>query len=309
MSQKFLSIETFVGAGGFYLGFKKCGFHSLYVNDIDENFLKTLTYNNKELRNGTIVDSTPIEKINFKKLRATLNLKKKDLDLILGGPVCKGYSLAGVRDPSDSRNTLYRHQIKLISEFLPKICIIENVPAMRTSLILKSNIDKKKVKEISYIWKQLDVLKGIKAKLTKRGNKLSFKEEKFYKKIKLKKKYYEKFVKKNSVSVIADIERMLKKAGYRVQINNLNAAWYGSHTKRTRTFVVGVRKDIRKEFEFPKISHFDFKTKLNGIKVERKPKPFKTIKEAFELIDYHGQNSQKNDSDNMPMKHAKKIYK
>ena len=75
----------------------------------------------------------------------------------------------------------------------------------------------------------------------------------------------ERFVNKNSVSVITDIETTLKKVGYKVQIKNLNAAWYGSHTKRTRTFVVGVRKDIRKEFEFPKISHFDFKTKLIGV--------------------------------------------
>ena len=70
------------------------------------------------------------------------------------------------------------------------------------------------------LWKQLDVLKGIKAKLTKKGDKLSFKEEKFYKKIKLKKKFYERFVNKNSVSVITDIETTLKKAGYKVQIKN-----------------------------------------------------------------------------------------
>ena len=110
------------------------------------------------------------------------------LDLIFGGPVCKGYSLAGVRDPSDTRNTLYRHQIRMISEFLPKISIIENVPAMRTSLILKSGIEKNKLKEISYVWKQLDIFKGVKAKLTKEGKKLSKKELANYNLIKNKKK-------------------------------------------------------------------------------------------------------------------------
>ena len=60
-----------------------------------------------------------------------LNLKKNEIDVIFGGPVCKGYSLAGVRDPSDIRNTLYRYQLNLIKEFKPKIALIENVPAMR----------------------------------------------------------------------------------------------------------------------------------------------------------------------------------
>ena len=64
----------------------------------------------------------------------------------------------------------------MVSEFLPKISIIENVPGMRTSLILKSSIEKEILKEISFIWKQLDVFKGIKAKFTyfvKKGMKLS----------------------------------------------------------------------------------------------------------------------------------------
>ena len=40
---KLLSIETFVGAGGSYLGLKKAGFKTIYVNEIDKNFAKTLT--------------------------------------------------------------------------------------------------------------------------------------------------------------------------------------------------------------------------------------------------------------------------
>ena len=143
MQKNLISMETFVGAGGSYLGLKKAGFKTIYVNEIDKNFTKTLTYNNEEDLKNCIVDIRPIEDVNFKEIRKKLNLKKKRVDLIFGGPVCKGYSLAGVRDPSDSRNTLYRHQIRMVSEFLPKISIIENVPAMRTSLILKSGIDKK----------------------------------------------------------------------------------------------------------------------------------------------------------------------
>ena len=188
MSQKLISMETFVGAGGSYLGLKKAGFKTVYVNEIDKNFAKTLIHNNKKDLEDCLIDIKPIEEINFKDVRNKLNLKKKVVDLMFGGPVCKGYSLAGVRDPSDIRNTLYRHQLRMISEFLPKISIIENVPAMRTSLILKSGIEKNKLKEISYVWKQLDIFKGMKAKLTKEGKKLSKKEFADYNLIKNKKK-------------------------------------------------------------------------------------------------------------------------
>ena len=228
------------------------------------------------------------------------------MDLIFGGPVCKGYSLAGVRDPSDIRNTLYRHQIRMIAEFLPKISIIENVPAMRTSLILKSGIEKEKLKEISYIWKQLDIFKGLKAKLTKKGKGFSKVELNNYNLIKSKKKKYEDFVKNNSISVIDDISEMLTRLGYKIYIENLNAAWFGSYTKRVRTFVVAVRKDIKKEFIFPTITNFDYKTKLNGFNIVKEPKPFKTIKEAFKELDYKGINSPKNDLDNAPMNHNEK---
>ena len=306
MKNKLTAMETFVGAGGSYLGLKKAGFKTIYVNEIDKNFTKTLTYNNKKDLEKCIVDVKPIEEVNFQKLRNKLNIKKKKLDLIFGGPVCKGYSLAGVRDPSDIRNTLYRHQIRMIAEFLPKISIIENVPAMRTSLILKSGIEKEKLKEISYIWKQLDIFKGLKAKLTKEGKGFSKVELNNYNLIKSKKKKYEDFVKNNSISVIDDISEMLRRLGYKIYIENLNAAWFGSYTKRVRTFVVAVRKDIKKEFIFPTITNFDYKTKLNGFNIVKDPKPFKTIKEAFKELDYKGINSPKNDLDKAPMNHNEK---
>ena len=306
MNQKLISMETFVGAGGSYLGLKKAGFKTIYVNEIDKNFTKSLVHNNKKDLENCLIDTRPIENVNFKSIRKKLNLKKKSVDLIFGGPVCKGYSLAGVRDPSDTRNTLYRHQLRMISEFLPKISIIENVPAMRTSLILKSGIKKKKLKEISYVWKQLDIFKGIKAKLTKEGKKLSKKELHKYNQIKFKKKNFEKFVKNNSLSVIDDIKLSLEKLGYKIYVENLNAAWFGSYTKRIRTFVVAIRKDLKKDFEFPTITNFNYKSKLNGFNIIENPKPFRTIKEAFDELDYNGKNSPQNDLDNAPMRHNEK---
>ena len=60
--------ETFVGAGGSHLGFKNNGFVSKYVNDIDENCLKTLLYNNPDIEKTAYVDNSDIAKNNYVKL-------------------------------------------------------------------------------------------------------------------------------------------------------------------------------------------------------------------------------------------------
>jgi DNA (cytosine-5)-methyltransferase 1 len=305
LRKKYKTIETFVGAGGSFLGFKKAGFEASYVNDIDNDFLKTLVFNNSELNNIT-VDNTSIVKVNFSNLRSKLKIKKKEIDVIFGGPVCKGYSLAGVRDPSDIRNTLYQYQIKLIDEFRPKIALIENVPAMRCSLILKNNTKKSIVDEISYIYKKLDIFKGIKAKLRKENTTLSSGEEKEYSLIKQKKRDYESIIKDNSISVIDDIRERLEAIGYRVKIANLNASWFGSYTKRIRTIVAAVRDDIEYDFEYPEITHHNDDTKKHeDFKYSKNLKRLNTIKDAFSLLDSNKNNPQK-DEDNKAMNHNEK---
>ena len=305
--RKLRTIETFVGAGGSFTGFKKAGFECIYANDIDSDFLKTLVFNNPELEKSALIESIPIEKIDFKKLLLRLNLKKNEIDVIFGGPVCKGYSLAGVRDPSDIRNTLYRYQLNLIKEFKPKIALIENVPAMRKSLIVKSDINKNTLKDISYVWKQLDIFKGIKASLRKKNQDLSDNEQKKYENIKKKKKQYEELIKSNSLSVIDDIEKQLIKIGYRVKIKNLNASWYGSYTKRIRVIIAAVRKDLNKDFVFPEIKFFDSKNRKDTeFSYSNNLKEPLTIKDALKLIDYDNKNSSENDIDNKPMNHDKK---
>jgi site-specific DNA-cytosine methylase len=62
LSDEFTIIETFVGAGGAYLGFKKAGFKSLLVNDIDKDIINTLLLN-KVIENNEYL-LCPIEDIN-----------------------------------------------------------------------------------------------------------------------------------------------------------------------------------------------------------------------------------------------------
>lgn len=57
------------------------------------------------------------------------------IDLIIGGPPCQAYSVAGrVRDENgmkkDYRNYLFEHYLSVVNRYKPKVCIFENVPGM-----------------------------------------------------------------------------------------------------------------------------------------------------------------------------------
>ncbi len=53
-----------------------------------------------------------------------------EVDLLVAGPPCQGFSSAGVRDPEDKRNNLATEAIRVVRQLQPKVVIIENVPGM-----------------------------------------------------------------------------------------------------------------------------------------------------------------------------------
>lgn len=119
----FLSIDLFAGAGGMTTGFKKQGFKLLFANDFDKAALATLSHNHPE----AMTSSESIECLNPFELRQNLKLRKGDLDILLGGPPCQGFSTYGKRDPQDQRNRLYRYFLNFLEEFRPKAFVLENV--------------------------------------------------------------------------------------------------------------------------------------------------------------------------------------
>src|SRR5699024_1914442 len=56
----------------------------------------------------------------------------RELDVIIAGPPCQGFSLTGSRDLNDSRNKLYVAVVHAVEYFKPKAFLIENVPGMAT---------------------------------------------------------------------------------------------------------------------------------------------------------------------------------
>ena len=127
-NNKFHTVDLFAGAGGATQGFSQEGFEPLFANDHEEPALATFQHNHPECKTS----SADIESIDPSELRLSLNLKPGELDVLLGGPPCQGFSTYGKRDPSDYRNGLYQYYLKFLKEFRPKAFVIENVTGMLT---------------------------------------------------------------------------------------------------------------------------------------------------------------------------------
>lgn len=287
--------ETFVGCGGSHNGFKQLGFKDIFVNDNNDVFLESLKKNShsKNLK----FFNNPIEELSKLDILKIANLEKGELDLFFGGVVCKGFSLAGVRNPNDPRNTLYVEQLRITEKLMPKFSVIENVPGM-ANLKITSNRTPKKIKDqVDEVWKYIDKYKGIKADLTKKSKSFSKKELQIISDMKRKKKDLEEFIKSTSISVVEDIQERYDKMGYNFFYDKLKAHNYGAATTRERLILVAVRKDLGIDtFKFPKPTHGR----------EKNLKPYKTVNDALKELDVKGINNPKNDIENRPMNHTEK---
>ena len=61
--------------------------------------------------------------------------KNKTCDVIIGGPPCQAYSMAGLRDPNDPRGKLFEDYVKIVKKLQPKIFVMENVKGILSSKV------------------------------------------------------------------------------------------------------------------------------------------------------------------------------
>ena len=121
-------IDLFCGAGGLSLGFLQGGFNVIAGIDFDDSALKTYGHNikgAKALKEDLFDSKNAIKNIKDK-------LDKQQIDIVIAGPPCQGFSLTGSRDINDSRNKLYVAVVEVVKTFRPKAFLIENVPGMST---------------------------------------------------------------------------------------------------------------------------------------------------------------------------------
>ena len=121
-------IDTFAGCGGLSLGLSQSGFKPVLINEIEPKFAETYYFNhNLSLDSYFCGDIKElVEDADFLSQR-----RFQDLDLIVGGPPCQGFSMANrQRILDDPRNDLYKQFLNLLGQTRPKFFIMENVRGM-----------------------------------------------------------------------------------------------------------------------------------------------------------------------------------
>jgi DNA (cytosine-5)-methyltransferase 1 len=73
-----------------------------------------------------------IRNLTGAQLLEPLGLDVGELDVIVGGPPCQGFSAAGKREVMDPRNSLVFEYARIITEIQPKAFVMENVPQIES---------------------------------------------------------------------------------------------------------------------------------------------------------------------------------
>jgi len=121
------TIDLFAGAGGITEGFRQAGATCVFANDFNQHACETFRHNHPGLK--TVAG--PIQELDTTRIRKQAQLQKGELDVLVGGPPCQGFSInAPERFLEDPRNSLFKHYLRFVDEFAPKLFMFENVPGM-----------------------------------------------------------------------------------------------------------------------------------------------------------------------------------
>ena len=126
MPKKYNLIDLFCGCGGFSLGFQQAGF--TIAMGIDNWMDATVTYKNNF--NKAIVLNEDIKDVDGKKIIDMFGEGLDEVDVIIGGPPCQGFSVSGKRNENDPRNVLYKSFVDIVEHIKPKVFVMENVPGI-----------------------------------------------------------------------------------------------------------------------------------------------------------------------------------
>lgn len=139
-------VDLFAGCGGLSLGIEKAG--GVLVAAVEKSDMAARTfYHNavgdmSEMREwqayvGRSLGAQLRRKVMVSELSNVLgdedvmsSLSREDLDLVVGGPPCQGFSLAGRRNHDDLRNRLAWEYLDFVAVTKPKAVVVENVVGM-----------------------------------------------------------------------------------------------------------------------------------------------------------------------------------
>lgn len=152
-------IDLFSGVGGLSLGAARAGFDVKMAVEIDQQAINTHAINfprSLHVQEDVSLLNAEIIKGFFK--------NDMPIDGIIGGPPCQGFSSIGKGNPDDSRNQLYMHFYRLVSELQPLFFLAENVPG-----IMQEKYSGIRNKAFNLVSGDYDILDPIKVKASDYG--------------------------------------------------------------------------------------------------------------------------------------------
>ena len=148
-------IDLFSGAGGLSCGLVMAGWTPIGSVEIMEQAVATYKYNFVDKKGfNENVESRDIRELDVKK-HLYDSVAGKNVDLIVGGFPCQGFSMAGNRIVTDKRNTLYLDMLEIVNHLKPKVVVMENVPGLRS--MLNGKVEEKIINDFEKIGYKINV--------------------------------------------------------------------------------------------------------------------------------------------------------
>lgn len=119
-------VSLYTGCGGLDLGFSAAGFETIWANDISSDALTT--YKNELIR-----QKKPLPEIHCGDIRLAPLPPPGSAVVVIGGPPCQGFSVAGRMDPEDPRSKQVWEYFKVVEHLRPRAFVMENVLALGTN--------------------------------------------------------------------------------------------------------------------------------------------------------------------------------
>ena len=118
--------DLFCGVGGLSLGFEQAGFRVALAADVEAENVRAYAKNFPE---ATVIDAD-LSTMTGRQLLSLTRLEDGDVDVVVGGPPCQGFSMIGSRRVHDPRNQLIFDFLHLCSDLRARYFVMENVPGL-----------------------------------------------------------------------------------------------------------------------------------------------------------------------------------
>lgn len=123
------ALDLFAGAGGLGEGLESAGIRVVTAVELHPQPALTHALNHPHAD----VFAGDIRELDVGVLEESVRAKtgRSDIDIVVGGPPCQGFSTAGKKDADDPRNDLFRQFVRLVDHFQPRVFLLENVPGFK----------------------------------------------------------------------------------------------------------------------------------------------------------------------------------